>query len=60
MFASKILVRSEIMCIAAKHSLKAARYYSALHECSELFDSLNNDTVDTNCFGELMFSRIDR
>ena len=35
-FASKILVRGEIVCIAAKHSLKAVRYYSALHKSSYL------------------------
>ena len=34
-FASKILVRSEFMCIAAKHSLKANRYESALHSPSQ-------------------------
>ena len=27
-------------------------------ECSKLFDSLNNDTVDSNCFGEPVFGRI--
>ena len=36
-FASKILVWSEIVCIAAKHSLKAARYYSALQYVSQIY-----------------------